>query len=278
MKTIKKVAFITGTSRGLGKALATKLSKNGYIVYGGSRNNQNKDLNLQDDFVKYLRLDITSEESIEQAIKQIMRLEGRIDLLVNNAATGLIGTVDSATKKQVMELFEVNVFGALSLTQRVIPIMINQKEGQIVFISSSSGIESCSFLGLYAATKSALESIAYSLATTLFPWNIDVSVIQPGAMGTKFCDNLEKGDWYSEKNNPYSRFTEISLNFLQKVLKNGQSTEEVSELIINSLMQDKPDFRIQIGDYSKSIANKYSKDPKGENFILEHKQLIQNWF
>ncbi len=273
----KKNILITGASRGLGKSLAMHLVNEGHRVYGGCRNIQKSPESKEKD-LKIIPLDVTSEDSIRSSINLIIKREGKIDVLINNAAIGLIGPIDSFSKLQVKNIFEVNVLGALNVTQEVVPHMRTQNSGQIIFMSSSSGIESSSFLGIYSATKFAIEAIASSLATTLFPWNIRVSTIQPGAMATNFCKNLEKGEFYSEKNDPYKNFTQRSIDFIKKILQEGQDTNTVAKIISNHILNEDECYRIQTSEYANMIAKKYLKDSTGKQFIQEHRDFIKSWF
>ena len=274
----KKTILITGASRGLGNSLSRELSQDGHKVYAGVRKIPQHEKKLSIKNLRYIQLDVTSESSISSCINTIIENDKKIDILINNASIGLIGPVDSASKTQVKNIFDVNVFGSLNVTQEVIPHMRKQKSGHIIFISSTSGIESSSFFGLYSATKFAIEALAYSLATTLFRWNIMVSAIQPGAMSTKFCDHLEKGTFYSNKHDPYKNFTQKSLNFLKMILKQGQDPNEVAKIILNHINDKNNYYRIPTNDYSKMIAKKYLKDSDGKQFIEEHKNLIESWF
>ena len=276
-KKIKSI-LITGASRGLGYSLSRILSQDGHKVYAGARKLTRHEKKLSIKNLQYIQLDITSESSISSCINTIIKNEKKIDILINNAAKGLIGPVDSASKMQVKNIFDLNVFGSLNITQEVIPHMRTQESGQIVFISSTAGIESSSYFGLYSATKFAIEALAFSLATTLFLWNIKVSVIQPGAMSTKFCDYLEKGDFYSKKKEPYKNFTQKSINFLKMILKQGQDPNEVAKIILKHINNKNDYYRIQTNNYSKIIAKKHLNDSDGKKIIEEHKNLIKSWF
>src|SRR5207302_4455373 len=155
-----KIALVTGASSGIGEATATRLAMAGYKVYGTSRRTA---LAGQRSF-ELLPLDVTSDESVEVAVKEVLRLEGRIDLLVNNAGFGIApGAAEESSMEQARSIFETNFFGIVRLTRAVVPHMRRQGGGRIINIGSVLGFLPMPYGALYAATKHAIEGYSESL-------------------------------------------------------------------------------------------------------------------
>ena len=185
---MKKVILVTGASSGIGLACANALHANGHIVYGSTR-----DLSrMHSVFFKPLQLDVTDEMSVTNAVSQIMSVEGKLDVLVNNAGNGVAGPayampVDSAKKQ-----FEVNFFGVVRMCSAVLPAMIDKKQGLIVNISSLAGLFGLPYQSMYSASKYAVEGYSQSLRMELRNTGIKVVVINPGDFKSDFSQNREK--------------------------------------------------------------------------------------
>ena len=171
-----KVALVTGASSGIGEATAQRLATAGYKVYGTSRRSAQAGQRSFD----MLSLDVTSDESVEAAIKDVMRLEGRIDLLVNNAGFGVAPAgAEESSLDQARSIFETNFFGMVRMTRAVVPYMRRQGNGRIINIGSVLGFLPMPYGALYAATKHAIEGYSESLDHELRTRGIRVSVIEP---------------------------------------------------------------------------------------------------
>src|SRR4249920_2582371 len=176
MKTNKGIALVTGASSGIGEATAQRLVQAGYKVYGTSRQGTQK---TQWAF-EMLPLDVTSDESVEAAVSKVIQLEGRIDLLVNNAGFGVApGGAEESSIAQAKAIFETNFFGLIRMTRAVVPHMRRQGRGRILNIGSVLGFLPMPFGALYAATKHAVEGYSESLDHELRTRGIRVSVIEP---------------------------------------------------------------------------------------------------
>src|SRR6059036_2061692 len=149
-----KIALVTGASSGIGEATAERLAKAGYKVYGTSRRGAEAGKRS----FEMLPLDVTSDESVEAAVGEVMRLDGRIDLLVNNAGFSIAPAgAEESSIEQARSIFETNFFGILRMTRAVLPHMRRQANGRIVNISSVFGFLPAPYMALYAATKHAIE-------------------------------------------------------------------------------------------------------------------------
>ena len=173
------VALVTGGSSGIGEATAIKLREAGYTVYAAARRVQRME-HLTESGVRPLAMDVTDDQSVQSAVKQILADTGRIDVLVNNAGYGSYGALEDVPLAEARSQFEVNVFGAARLIQLVLPHMRQQRSGTIVNVTSMGGKIYTPLGAWYHGTKFALEAISDCLRMELKPFGIDVVVIEPG--------------------------------------------------------------------------------------------------
>src|SRR5947199_9119947 len=186
-----KIALVTGASSGLGEATAERLAKAGYTVYGTSR----RGTSVGTRSFHMLPLDVTSDASVEAAVGEVMRLDGRIDLLVNNAGFGVApGGAEESSIEQARSIFETNFFGVVRMTRAVVPHMRRQGRGRIINIGSVLGFLPMPYGALYSATKHAIEGYSESLDHELRTWGIHVSVIEPAYTKTQFDANFLEAD------------------------------------------------------------------------------------
>jgi NAD(P)-dependent dehydrogenase (short-subunit alcohol dehydrogenase family) len=186
-----KVALVTGASSGIGEATAERLAKAGYKVCGTSRRGARKG---QRSF-EMLPLDVTSDESVEAAVSEVMRRDGRIDLLVNNAGFGVAPAgAEESSIDQARSIFETNFFGLVRMTRAVVPHMRRQGSGRIINIGSVLGFLPMPYGALYAATKHAVEGYSESLDHELRTRGIRVTVIEPAYTKTPFDANFMEPD------------------------------------------------------------------------------------
>src|SRR5438874_2349116 len=187
----RKIALVTGASSGIGEATAERLAKAGYTVYGTSR----RGTSVGTRSFHMLPLDVTSDASVEAAVGEVMRLEGRIDLLVNNAGFGVApGGAEESSIEQARAIFETNFFGLVRMTRAVLPHMREQRSGRIINMSSVLGFLPMPYGALYAATKHAVEGYSESLDHELRTRGIRVSVIEPAYTRTPFDANFLQPD------------------------------------------------------------------------------------
>ncbi len=195
MKQEKKVILITGASAGMGKEFAKQLLLDGHIVYGAARR-LDKMNDLEQQGARIMAMDVTDDASMVQGIDKIIRTEGRIDILINNAGFGSHGAMEDVPMSEARYQLEVNVIGAARLIQLVLPYMRRQRSGKIINISSIGGKLAVPFGGWYHASKFALEAISDSLRSEVAPFDIDVVVIEPGGVKSEWgqiaMDNLLK--------------------------------------------------------------------------------------
>src|SRR5215207_6282843 len=186
-----RIALVTGASSGIGEAAAERLAKAGYKVYGTSR----RAAQAGQRSFEMLPLDVTSDESVEAAVREVMRSDGRIDLLVNNAGFGVAPAgAEESSIEQARSIFDTNFFGIVRMTRAVVPHMRRQGGGRIVNIGSALGLVPMPYMALYAATKHAIEGYSESLDHELRTRGIRVTVVEPAYTKTHFDANLLEPD------------------------------------------------------------------------------------
>src|SRR3954467_15642371 len=191
MKTKSKIAIVTGASSGIGEVTAERLAQAGYKVYGTSR----REVPAGQRSFEMLRLDVTSDESVEAAVREVIRVNGRIDLLVNNAGFGgAPAGAEESSIEQARSIFETNFFGLIRMTRAVLPHMRRQASGRILNIGSVLGFLPMPYGALYAATKHAVEGYSESLDHELRTRGIRVCVIEPAYTKTPFEANFLEPD------------------------------------------------------------------------------------
>jgi len=167
----------------MGRETALALKAKGVTVYAAARRPMPE---LEDRGIHTLHLDVTDEDSIGAGVNAILNAEGRIDILVNNAGYGSYGTIEDVPPAEARRQFDVNVFGAMRLTQLVLPQMIDRGRGRIVNISSMGGKFAMALGGWYHATKYALEALSDALREEVGPFGVDVVLIEPGLIHTNW--------------------------------------------------------------------------------------------
>ncbi|MBD2757388.1 oxidoreductase [Spirosoma validum] len=239
---MKKTVLVTGASAGIGKQTAIYLAQNGYTVYGAARRLEN----MQDLIpygIKSIRLDITNEESVQACVDQVLQEAGSIDILVNNAGFGLEGAIEDVPIKDARYQLEVNVFGAMHLTQLVLPTMRANKYGKIVNISSVGGKVALPLGGWYHASKFALEALSDSLRNEVRGFGIDVIVVEPGATrsewGTIATDSLLTISGHTA----YQGLATKAHTLFTRLSNNIQEPIEIAKLIRKGIEAARPKTR-----------------------------------
>ena len=186
MINYSKIWLITGVSSGLGRALAQQAALEGNIVFGTLRKaSQIEEFNqLVPGKTFGLEMDVNNHHRMEIIISHILGQFEQIDVLVNNAGYGLFGAIEEVSMEEARMQMETNFFSALALTQAVLPVMRRQHSGHIVQISSMAGIRSNPGMGLYNASKFALEGFSEALALETEHLNIKVTLVEPGPFRT----------------------------------------------------------------------------------------------
>lgn len=246
MKPNKPVALVTGASSGIGKAIAERLAKAGYQVYGTSRHAATPGQRR----FEMLSLDVTSDVAVEAAVNAVLRAEGRIDLLVNNAGFSVAPAgAEESSIAQARAVFDTNFFGVVRMIRAVVPHMRRQRNGRIVNIGSVLGFLPAPYMALYAATKHALEGYSESLDHEVRTRGIRVSVIEPAYTKTHFDANLLEPD---AKLDEYREARAAVTTQLRAVLETADEPAVVADVVLAAASAARPKLRYTAG----SLANR----------------------
>src|SRR5213083_1624693 len=241
MKINGSIALVTGASSGIGEATAKRLATAGYKVYGTSRRGAQSD---QRSFAM-LPLDVTSDASVEGVVAELIRLEGRIDLLVNNAGFGVAPAgAEESSIEQAKAIFETNFFGLIRMTRAVVPHMRRQGSGRIINIGSVFGFLPMPFMALYAATKHAVEGYSESLDHELRTRGIRVSVIEPAYTKTHFDANLLEPDAQLDE---YREARATVSRQLRAALETADEPGVVADVVLEAARAARPKLRYTAG-------------------------------
>ena len=247
MKIKGSIALVTGASSGIGKATAKRLATAGYKVYGTSRRGTQSG---QRSFAM-LPLDVTSDASVEAAVKELIRLEGRIDLLVNNAGFGVAPAgAEESSIDQAKAIFETNFFGLIRMTRAVVPHMRRQGNGRIINIGSVLGFLPMPYGALYAATKHAVEGYSESLDHELRTRGIRVSVIEPAYTKTQFDANFLAPD---SKLDEYRDVRALLDKVLKEVMATADEPAVVADVVLEAAIADRPKLRYVAGGLANRL-------------------------
>ena len=245
--------LITGCSSGLGEAMALRFVKAGYPTYATARKLESIK-NLKKEGCLTLQLDVTDHKSIKKAVEIIEQDHNYVGILVNNAAIGIMSPMETISIDEVRRLYETNVFGLLAMTQAVLPAMRKTGKGRIVNIGSSGGEFTTPGGGVYQATKYALCSMNEAMRAELKPKGIDVTMLQPGAISSKFASNgavLDIGD------GPYQELMLGIEKITSAAVKEGAlgtwTPDEVAKVAFRAATKRKPKARYRPGFVAKIL-------------------------
>ena len=250
--------LITGASRGIGRATASRLSRNGWEVYAGVRSAADGDALVAElgDRVHPVVLDVTDAE---QVAALDAALPSTLDALVNNAGSVVGGPIEAVPAAELRRQLEVNVVGQVAVTQAVLP-RLRRSRGRIVFVSSVSGRISTPMTGAYSGSKFALEAIADALRLELRPWRLPVVLVEPAQTDTDMWrtaeDLLEQvvGDLTPEMTTLYSRHIDGQRASIPKARKMAAPADGVAATIERALTDRRPAARYVVGGAPRVVA------------------------
>lgn len=272
-----KVALVTGSSSGIGYETSLLLARNQFVTYASMRNLKKGDelmkIASQETIpLKVIELDVNDNVSVNDAMDTILKEYGRIDVLVNNAGYSVFGSLEELSLEEIKDQFETNFFGAVRAAKAVIPAMRKQSSGTIVNVSSIGGkVGLLPYFTAYHASKFALEGYTESLRQELVEFGINVILIEPGAVGTNFMDNMKTGKNYNPNESPYANTIQRVFEGAQVIMANTIHPREVAQVILNAVNSTSPDVRYSVGKDAESILKRRAElsDTEMEQWVRE---------
>jgi NAD(P)-dependent dehydrogenase (short-subunit alcohol dehydrogenase family) len=248
---LTRVALVTGAFSGIGLACALRLAKAGWVVYGSGRHLAKGDALSQQARAEKLpihlvQMDVTDEVSIEKAIAHIEKEAGRLDLLLNNAGFSLTGAVTSASSTQIRQQFETNVVGLLATTRAALPLMRRNQWGRVINISSVQGKVALPGLGIYGASKFAVEGIsdAMRLEWKLLGKGFDVVLIEPSFTRTDLRQQAVIGEYAAQSEALYGDyFSTTAPHFVSTQTATAPGPEKVAAVVLKAANAAHPKAR-----------------------------------
>ena len=276
------VVLITGCSSGFGLLSALHFARKGDRVFASMRNPA-KGTALEEAARKeklqleVIQLDVTDEQSVAAAVRQVIDSVGRIDVLVNNAGIGHHGPLEETDDDELREIFDTNFFGALRAIRHVVPKMREQRSGTIVNISSLAGRVAPPFEGAYSCSKFALEAASDALHYELHPFGVRVCVVEPGGFET----NIENSRRYPRRFTEGSPYLELDKRFSEALTRLPAAgargdPQEVAELIYTAVYDKEPRLRYLAGQDAEMVAG-LRKQLDDAQFEQTMRQALDFW-
>lgn len=266
-----KVVLITGASSGIGKAIAEHLQKNGYRVFGTSRNPLNQKTPPSFPLVA---MDVTRHHTIVSAIEEVLSQTGKIDVLINNAGVGITGPIEETPDEEIKKAFDTNFFGPLQVIKSVLPNMRENGGGLILNITSIAGYMGLPFRGIYSATKGALELTTEAYRMELRSFNIEMVNVAPG----DFATNIAAGRYHAPllEDSPYREAYGNTLKLMNQHVDQGKNPQEMAEAVLKIIETRHPKVHYRVGDGMQKfsvVLKKILPDKMYERLLLKHYKL-----
>ena len=263
MGNAQQTVLITGATDGLGRAAALLLAEKGYRVFAAGRSAEKraeldrlaatKKLPLET-----LELDVCDDSSVNRAVQQILQKATNIDVLVNNAGVGLMAVAEELKLDDLRRLYETNIFGLLRVTQAVLPHMRQRKSGRILMLSSVAGILTPPTYGAYSSSKHAVEALSNALRLELYPFNVEVILIEPGYIMTNFQQTAkEQAQSYIEGSvaSPYAKIYSGAIAGATNSRRESKTTpEDCARVILDAVEASHPKARYTVTALAKWAA------------------------
>jgi NAD(P)-dependent dehydrogenase (short-subunit alcohol dehydrogenase family) len=248
MPTAPPVALVTGASSGIGRAAALALGEAGFEVVGTSRNAANA---APLPGVTFLDLDVASDESVRSLVEEVIERFGRIDVLVNTAGVGAVGAGEESSTTQAKDVFDINVFGLIRMTNAVLPYMRAAGSGRVVNVSSVLGLIPAPFAAIYAATKHAVEGYSESVDHELREHGVRVLLVEPAYTSTGF----EASSLAPDSPLPvYAAQRQISRDVLAEAMRSADDPAVVAKVIVAAATDSQPRPRYTAGSMAARVS------------------------
>jgi short-subunit dehydrogenase len=267
---MNKIVLITGASSGIGKSIGEFLHHKGYTVFGTSRN----PASIQNALFDLIQLDVRDANSIQNAVKEVVKKAGRIDVLINNAGVGITGPIEETPTIEIKNNFETNFFGPIEVMKSVLPFMREQKSGVIVNITSIAGYMGLPYRGVYSASKAALEIISEAISMEVKHFGIHVVNVAPG----DFATNIAAGRYHAPviDHSPYKQPYGSVLDQMNSHVDSGSNPDEMALAIYAILQEKNPKLHYKIGAFMQKfsiILKRILPDRMYEKMLMNHYKL-----
>lgn len=267
---MSKVVLITGGSSGIGKSVGEFLVTKGFKVYGTSRNPDN----YPESKFPIVALDVTKPETISKCIFEILTLESKIDVLLNNAGAGITGPIEEIPDIEMKRNFETNFFGPINVIKAVLPIMRKQNSGLIINVTSIAGYMGLPYRGIYSASKGALEIITEAFRMELKEFNINMTNVAPG----DFATNIAAGRYHAPvlENSPYKETYGKSLSTIDEHVDSGSDPKQMAEAIYKIIETKNPKIHYKVGAFMQKfsiVLKRILPDKVYEKMLMNHYKL-----
>lgn len=268
---------MTGSSSGIGFETSLLLARNQFKTYATMRN-LNKSTELleiaakENIPLKVIPLDVNDDASVDIAFDTILKENGRIDVLVNNAGFDMFGSLEELTIDEIRAQFETNFFGVVRTTKAVIPTMRKQGSGIIIIVSSIGGrVGLVPFNTPYHASKFALEGFTESLRHELAEFGVKAILIEPGGVKTNFVDNIKTAKNYNPTDSPYAKTMQKIFEGIGPIMADASPPGEVARVILSAINSNVPNVRYPVGKDAESVLKARSElsDNEMEKWIRE---------
>ena len=267
---MSKVILVTGASSGIGKSIATFLQQKGYRVFGTSRNPKN----IDSFSFELITLDVLKVDTIEKAVAYIIKKEGRLDVLINNAGMGITGPIEDTPTDEMRAVFNTNLFGAIDVMKAVLPQMRGQKVGMILNVTSIAGYMGLPFRGLYSATKGALELVTEAISMEVKNFGIKVVNIAPG----DFATNIAAGRYHTPvfEKSAYSEMYQSNLDLMDAHVEGGMNPIEMAKTVFKIINTENPKIHYKVGGFMEKFSitlKRILPDKMYQKILMNHYKM-----
>lgn len=241
MTSKPEVVIVTGTNSGFGRLISETLARNNFVVFATMRELHGRNAKAAGDLrelarrtsqsLHVLELDVTSDSSVDACVAEVLHTAGRVDVLINNAGFGYGCLTETCTIEQTKKIFDTNVFGPMRTIRAVLPQMHKQHSGLLIQVSSGGGRLAIPGMGLYCASKFALEALTETFHYELASQGIDCISLQPGAYPTGIADKIAGGD-DPGRANVYGAIREVPRRIISQVAASKADPQEVADKVL----------------------------------------------
>jgi NAD(P)-dependent dehydrogenase (short-subunit alcohol dehydrogenase family) len=249
----QQVVLVTGAARGIGAACARLLAQRGHRVFGTSRQAgaPGSPEALGQGSLEMLRMDVDREDSVRAGVRHVLEQAGRLDVAVNNAGIGIVGSVEDTSEEEARAQFDTNLLGTWRVCRAALPAMRQQGGGLIVNIGSIGGLAGIPFQAAYSASKFGLEGLTESLRLEVRPFGIRVVIIEPGNIDT---ESTARSPYTATRTSAYDEHLERARDAMVRGEAHGAKPEAVARLLERIMRTARPRVRYTVGPVPERAA------------------------